>query len=178
MRRWKCVGYNQDVEKNFTVGKIYYEEEDKGIKGDDGFCYNCYSSIDKVMNFLKRYYEFEEVFEKKEEIKMNKFKVGDVVRIIKNVNNHCFKIGDIVEIYEVTNDNARCRRIGENQTCGNNVWFYEMELVKEKKEDFDTKTIRNKSNVYNAYSIGKLGGVPELGDYFLDFKYDENGENK
>lgn len=44
-------------------------------------------------------------------------------------------------------------------------------------EDFDTKTIRNSSNVYNAYSIGKLGGVPELGDYFLDFKYDEDGEN-
>ena len=39
-------------------------------------------------------------------------------------------------------------------------------------ESFDTKTIRNSSNVYNAYSIGKLGGVPELGDYFLDFKYD------
>lgn len=44
--------------------------------------------------------------------------------------------------------------------------------------DFDTKTIRNSSNVFNAYSIGKLGGVPELGDYFLDFKYDENEENK
>ena len=43
-------------------------------------------------------------------------------------------------------------------------------------EDFDTKTIRHSSNVYNAYSIGKLGGVPELGDYFLDFKYDEDGD--
>lgn len=72
---------------------------------------------------------------------MNKFKVGDVVRIIKNVNSNCFKIGDIVEIYEVTNDSVRCRRIGENQTYGNNVWFYEMELIKEKKEDSNTKTI-------------------------------------
>ena len=39
-------------------------------------------------------------------------------------------------------------------------------------EDFDSKTIRETSSVYNAYSIGKLGGVPELGDYYLDFKYE------
>ena len=39
-------------------------------------------------------------------------------------------------------------------------------------DDFDSKTIRDTSSVYNAYSIGKLGGVPELGDYYLDFKFD------
>lgn len=34
--------------------------------------------------------------------------------------------------------------------------------------DFDSSTIRDTSNVYNAYKIGKLGGVPHLGDYFID----------
>lgn len=41
---------------------------------------------------------------------------------------------------------------------------------------FDTNTIRDTSNVFNAYSIGKLGGVPELEDYYLDFKYDSENE--
>lgn len=44
-------------------------------------------------------------------------------------------------------------------------------------EDFDSKTIRDTSSVYNAYSIGKLGGVPELGDYYLDFKYNRDGDS-
>ncbi len=44
-------------------------------------------------------------------------------------------------------------------------------------DEFDSKTIRDTSSVYNAYSIGKLGGVPELGDYYLDFKYDEDGDS-
>ena len=44
-------------------------------------------------------------------------------------------------------------------------------------DDFDSKTIRDTSSVYNAYSIGKLGGVPELGDYYLDFKYDVDGDS-
>jgi AAA15 family ATPase/GTPase len=34
--------------------------------------------------------------------------------------------------------------------------------------DFDTSVIRDTSNIYNAYKIGKLGGVPNLGDYFID----------
>ncbi|MFV0197832.1 ATP-binding protein [Empedobacter falsenii] len=41
---------------------------------------------------------------------------------------------------------------------------------------FDTNIIRDTSNVFNAYSIGKLGGVPELEDYYLDFKYDSENE--
>lgn len=34
--------------------------------------------------------------------------------------------------------------------------------------DFDTSVIRDTSNIYNAYKIGKLGGVPNLGDYYID----------
>ena len=34
--------------------------------------------------------------------------------------------------------------------------------------DFDTSVIRDTSNVYNAYKTGKLGGVPNLGDYYID----------
>jgi len=34
--------------------------------------------------------------------------------------------------------------------------------------DFDTKTIRRESSLYNAYKSGKFGAVPNLKDYFLD----------
>jgi len=34
--------------------------------------------------------------------------------------------------------------------------------------DFDSSVIRDTSNVYNAYKIGKLGAVPNLGDYYID----------
>jgi AAA15 family ATPase/GTPase len=34
--------------------------------------------------------------------------------------------------------------------------------------DFDTSVIRDTSNVYNAYKIGKLGGVPNLSDYYIN----------
>lgn len=34
--------------------------------------------------------------------------------------------------------------------------------------DFDSSIIRDTSNIYNAYKIGKLGAVPNLGDYYID----------
>lgn len=34
--------------------------------------------------------------------------------------------------------------------------------------DFDSSVIRNTSSVYNAYKIGKLGGVPKTGDSYID----------
>jgi len=39
--------------------------------------------------------------------------------------------------------------------------------------DFDTSVIRDTSNIYNAYKIGKLGGVPNLGDYYIDLSNEE-----
>jgi len=39
--------------------------------------------------------------------------------------------------------------------------------------DFDTSVIRDTSNIYNAYKVGKLGGIPNLGDYYIDID-DEN----
>lgn len=36
--------------------------------------------------------------------------------------------------------------------------------------DFDSSVIRDTSNVYNAYKIGKLGGIPNLGDYYIDLE--------
>ncbi|MFC2152601.1 ATP/GTP-binding protein [Bacteroidota bacterium] len=38
--------------------------------------------------------------------------------------------------------------------------------------DFDSSVIRDTSNIYNAYKIGKLGGVPNLGDYYIDIEND------
>lgn len=39
--------------------------------------------------------------------------------------------------------------------------------------DFDSSVIRNTSNVYNAYKIGKLGGVPNTGDFYIDLTDEE-----
>jgi len=39
--------------------------------------------------------------------------------------------------------------------------------------DFDTKVIRDTTNIYNAYKFGKLGGVPHLSDYYIDIENDE-----
>jgi AAA15 family ATPase/GTPase len=34
--------------------------------------------------------------------------------------------------------------------------------------DFDSSIVRNTSSIYNAYKIGKLGAVPNLGDTYID----------
>jgi hypothetical protein len=39
--------------------------------------------------------------------------------------------------------------------------------------DFDTKVIRDTSSIYNAYKTGKVGGVPHLGDYYLEVEHEE-----
>lgn len=38
--------------------------------------------------------------------------------------------------------------------------------------DFDTSVVRDTSNIYNAYKVGKLGGVPHLGDYYIDLGHE------
>ncbi|MDR0864427.1 MAG: ATP-binding protein [Candidatus Symbiothrix sp.] len=40
--------------------------------------------------------------------------------------------------------------------------------------DFNTSVIRNTNSIYNAYKIGKLGGVPNLGDYYIDIEDESN----
>lgn len=34
--------------------------------------------------------------------------------------------------------------------------------------DFDSSVVRNTTNVLNAYKSGKLSGIPNLGDYYID----------
>ena len=34
--------------------------------------------------------------------------------------------------------------------------------------DFDSSVVRDTTNVLNAYKSGKLGGIPNLGDYYID----------
>lgn len=34
--------------------------------------------------------------------------------------------------------------------------------------DFDSSVVRDTSNILNAYKTGKLGGTPNLGDYYID----------
>lgn len=57
------------------------------------------------------------------------------------------------------------------------IWFTEKQTNGQADlyslADFDSSVIRDTSSVYNAYKIGKLGAVPNLGDYFIDFEDDE-----
>ena len=38
--------------------------------------------------------------------------------------------------------------------------------------DFDSSIIRDTTNILNAYKAGKLGGTPNLGDYYLNFEFE------
>ena len=40
--------------------------------------------------------------------------------------------------------------------------------------DFDSSTVRDTSNIFNAYKTGKLGGTPNLGDYYIDISNQKN----
>ena len=42
-----------------------------------------------------------------------------------------------------------------------------------KLSDFDSSVIRNTSNILNAYNAGRLGALPNLGDYYLDVNDNE-----
>lgn len=39
--------------------------------------------------------------------------------------------------------------------------------------DFDSSVVRDTSNIFNAYKTGKLGGTPNLGDYYINIDDDE-----
>lgn len=39
--------------------------------------------------------------------------------------------------------------------------------------DIDSTVVRDTSNIFNAYKIGKLGGVPNLGDYYVELSNNE-----
>jgi AAA15 family ATPase/GTPase len=57
------------------------------------------------------------------------------------------------------------------------IWFTEKDDHGATKlyslDDFDSKVIRDSSNIYNAYKTGKLGAVPDLGDYYIDLTNEE-----
>lgn len=40
--------------------------------------------------------------------------------------------------------------------------------------DFDSSVVRDTSNIFNAYKTGKLGGTPNLGDYYINIDDEEN----
>ena len=40
--------------------------------------------------------------------------------------------------------------------------------------DFDSSVVRDTTNVFNAYKTGKLGGTPNLGDYYIDISDEKN----
>ena len=141
MRKFKCIkSYESGI--FLTNGKIYTEDSGK-FRYDDGwvshgFDYNIshFGTGDIMSNYL------EEVFDEeiKEDKKVNKFKVGDMVKIICNSCGHCFNIGDIVELYEDCGGNFR-GRTSKNEYKANHILEDDMEKFIEPTESSTTFTI-------------------------------------
>ena len=57
------------------------------------------------------------------------------------------------------------------------IWFTEKEdncaTELYSLSDFDSSVIRDTSNILNAYKYGKLGAIPNLGDYFIELSNEE-----
>lgn len=51
-----------------------------------------------------------------------------------------------------------------NENCATQLYSF---------ADFDTTVIRDTTNILNAYKLGKLGGIPNLGDYYLEIENNE-----
>ena len=102
MRKWRCDYRSFVNEHLWTIGKIYESDDDGyGMVCDNGNVMYSLSACEPVGSWCGfETTKFTEVFDEKEEVKMNKFKVGDVVEIIENCNQHGFKIGEKVELYK------------------------------------------------------------------------------
>ena len=138
MRKFKCIK-SYESGTWLTKGKIYTEDNGR-FEYDDGwvshgFDYNVshFGADDTMSNYL------EEVFDEeiKEDKKVNKFKVGDVVKIICNSCGHCFNVGDIVELYEDCGGNFR-GRTSKNEYKANHILEDDMEKFIKPTLDNDT----------------------------------------
>ena len=138
MRKFKCIK-SYESGTWLTKGKIYTEDNGR-FEYDDGwvshgFDYNVshFGADDTMSNYL------EEVFDEeiKEDKKVNKVKVGDVVKIICNSCGHCFNVGDIVELYEDCGGNFR-GRTSKNEYKANHILEDDMEKFIKPTLDNDT----------------------------------------
>jgi hypothetical protein len=144
MRRWRCISVNYGNRNAFTVGKIY-ETDDKGygVIIDNGNIMDCVSLIKEMKNNYQL--QFEEVIDKKEEKKVNKFKVGDRVRIIREKCGHEFKMGEVVIIREVYKKDYKAFSLD-----GYKSWFVtddEIELVKYENDKSKSITITTSDTI-------------------------------
>ena len=135
---------------------------------------------------------FEEV--KEEEKKVNKFKVGDVVKIIRNSNHHGFKIGENVKLTETYTTDCidyysngigfyANRLDGTTITC-NIIRDCDMELIEVKKsktltittsETITTLTDGSHITTINRYYTDKHDERVAI-DYVVKKYYDELAE--
>ena len=112
---------------DIVSGKLDINEDAIMVVGliDDGwvdttFDYDTahFDDDNKVSDYLE---------EIKEDKKVCKFKVGDVVEIIGSKSGHCFNIGDIVELYEDCGVDFR-GRTSKNETYGNHIEYEDIKL--------------------------------------------------
>ena len=142
-------------EKINSLYKVLKEKVDNSIFNCDnpsklyiGYIdYDSYLTWDSQNYFQNKNYKlitFEEFIGEVKEggKKVNKFKVGDKVRIIARKSGHRFKIGDIVELYEKSYDgDFRGMKEGDGRDWGNWIRREDMELIKENKSSIKTLTI-------------------------------------
>ena len=145
MRKWKCIsGHGKD---DFIVGNIYESnDEGYGLMGEDGFVYGGL----RYNEFTGA--KFEEVFEKDEEKKANKFKVGDKVRIIGNKSSgHKFNIGEIGTIDMICGKGLKdehCRVASKNKSYY--VAYKDMKLATETNLQTFTITVSDSSTTLTS----------------------------
>ena len=128
MRKFKCIKSYESGEW-LTKGKIYTEDNGK-FRYDDGWISHAWDyNVSHFDNGVKMSNYLEEVFDEeiKDDKKVSKFKVGDVVEIIGSKSGHCFNIGDIVELYEDCGGDFR-GRTSKNETYGNHIGCEDMKL--------------------------------------------------
>lgn len=135
MRKFKCIKSYESGEW-LTKGKIYTVHNNK-FKYDDGYMEKLFSLSDVGFNCNRMSDYLVEIKNEKEEVKMDKFKVGDVVKIICNSCGHCFNVGDIVELYEDCGGNFR-GRTSKNEYKANHILEDDMEKFIKPTLDNDT----------------------------------------
>jgi hypothetical protein len=126
MRKWRCVKSNSIY---FTIGRIYETDENGNGLTDDS---NSNKSWTNSWRFRLDGFngaEFEEVF-KEEENKVNKFKVGDKVRIIGNKSSgHKFNIGEVAKIEKIYDEwTDREHYMASNESKSYYVSYVDIEL--------------------------------------------------
>lgn len=160
------------------LGKITSLEVKLQHAAQDGYTYNLPFDLESLGT--QRYYGL----------------AGILYILIKE--SHCFSIDELESSlhpelyihfllsYCVNSHNSQIIATTHNREILNNKDLFRNDMISivDKTEacstilyrlsDLDSSVIRNTSNILNAYNAGRLGGIPNLGDYYINLNNHEN----